>query len=123
FGHIFAPRPDVAIREMLRVLKPGGRLAFSTWPPDQMVARSFSLTARYMTPPPGVASPAAWGDPGVVRERLGSAVKDLLFERGLMLFPCLSPQHYRRTIEATAGQVVKLVAALPADPSRPQQVQ
>ena len=24
FGHIFAPRPDVAIAEMLRVLKPGG---------------------------------------------------------------------------------------------------
>jgi ubiquinone/menaquinone biosynthesis C-methylase UbiE len=24
FGHMFAPRPDVAVREMLRVLKPGG---------------------------------------------------------------------------------------------------
>src|SRR5262249_28656522 len=33
FGHIFAPRPEVAIAEMLRVLKPGGTLAFATWPP------------------------------------------------------------------------------------------
>src|SRR5437762_5497353 len=32
FGHMFAPRPEVAIREMLRVLKPGGTIAFSTWP-------------------------------------------------------------------------------------------
>ncbi len=30
FGHMFAPRPDVTIAEMLRVLKPGGTIAFST---------------------------------------------------------------------------------------------
>src|SRR5579863_10280804 len=30
FGHMFAPRPAIAVREMLRVLKPGGRVAFST---------------------------------------------------------------------------------------------
>src|SRR3989442_157483 len=28
FGHMFAPRPAVAIAEMLRVLKPGGTIAF-----------------------------------------------------------------------------------------------
>jgi len=34
FGHIFAPRPEVALGEMLRVLKPGGTIAFATWPPE-----------------------------------------------------------------------------------------
>ena len=34
FGHMFAPRPEVAIQEMLRVLRPGGTIAFSTWPPE-----------------------------------------------------------------------------------------
>ncbi|WP_429570898.1 class I SAM-dependent methyltransferase [Paraburkholderia sp. JPY419] len=37
FGHIFAPRPEVAIVEILRVLKPGGTIAFSTWPPEDFV--------------------------------------------------------------------------------------
>src|SRR4051812_12293760 len=68
FGHMFAPRPDVAVREMLRVLKPGGTIAFSTWPPELYVGRTFAMTARYMpAPPPGVAPPPLWGDPNVIR--------------------------------------------------------
>lgn len=118
FGHMFAPRPDVALGEMLRVLKPGGTIAFSTWPPDQFVGRMFAMTSRYLPPPPGVAPPPAWGDPAVVRERLGSLVRDIHFDRECMLVPTLSPQHYRKLIEATAGPVVKLVATLASEPER-----
>src|SRR5467141_3990924 len=49
-GHMFAPRPDVAVAEMLRVLKPGGTIAFSTWPPELFVGRMFALVGRYMPP-------------------------------------------------------------------------
>src|SRR5881628_248600 len=42
FGHMFAPRPEVAIGEMLRVLKPGGTIAFSTWPPELFMGRMFA---------------------------------------------------------------------------------
>ena len=41
YGHMFAPRPEVAVSEMLRVLKPGGTIAFSTWPPELFVGRTF----------------------------------------------------------------------------------
>jgi ubiquinone/menaquinone biosynthesis C-methylase UbiE len=34
FGHMFAPRPQVALSEMLRVLKVGGRLAFRAGRPS-----------------------------------------------------------------------------------------
>src|SRR5262249_33106565 len=52
FGHMFAPRPEVAIREMLRVLKRGGVIAFSTWPPEMFVGRMFALNGKYGPPPP-----------------------------------------------------------------------
>jgi SAM-dependent methyltransferase len=120
FGHIFAPRPNLAIAEMLRVLKPGGTIAFSTWPPELFVGRSFVLTARYAPPPPpGVSAPTEWGDPKNVSERLGSAVKNLVFDRKTMSVPALSPQHFRETIEQTAGPMIKMVEALStSDPAK-----
>ena len=120
FGHMFAPRPSVALAEMLRVLKPGGTIAFSTWPPELFTGRMFRLVAGYMPPPPpGVSPPPQWGDQNIVRERLGDAVRDIAFERATMHAPALSPQHFRAMTERTAGPMVKLVENLSAnDPSK-----
>jgi ubiquinone/menaquinone biosynthesis C-methylase UbiE len=73
FGHIFAPQPEVAIGEMLRVLKPGGTIAFSTWPPDLFVGRMVAMSVKYMPPPTQVVPPMPmWGDSSIVRQRLGA---------------------------------------------------
>jgi len=113
FGHMFAPRPEVAVAEMLRVLKPGGTIAFSTWPPEQFIGRAFALTASYMpAPPPGAAPPPLWGDEKIVRERLGDRVREISFERGTMLTPALSAAHSRGVIERAAGPMIQLVAML-----------
>ena len=122
FGHMFAPRPDVAIREMLRVLRPGGTIAFVTWPPELFTGRMFALTAQYAPPPPsGVSPPVQWGDPGNIRERLGTAVKDITFSRDTMLFPILSAQHYRFFMERNFGPATRLLQSLDkSDPDKGQ---
>jgi len=123
FAHMFAPRPEVAVREMLRVLQPGGIIAFSTWPPELLAGRTMAIQARYSPPPlPGVAPPILWGDPNVVRQRLGDAVEDLVFDRDHILSPALSPQHYRADRERASGPMIKMVEALSAtDPDRLRQ--
>jgi len=120
FGHMFAPRPDVATKEMLRVLKPGGTIAFATWPPELFTGRSFALMGKYAPPPPpGVSPPVQWGDPTVVRERLGAAVKDITFARDAMFFQTLSVQHYRSFMEQNFGPAKKLFEMIQAsDPAK-----
>ena len=55
----------------------------------------------------------------MVRERLGTQVKDIVFERGHMLVPALSPQHFRANVERSVGPVRKLVETLSqSDPAK-----
>jgi len=120
FAHIFAPRPEIAMKEMLRVLKRGGLIAFHTWPPELLFGRVFALVARYMPPPadPKPAPPSQWGDPTIVLQRLGSAVRDVTFDRGVQVTSALSPQHYRHMIEQSGGPIVRLLQTLKDDPAR-----
>ncbi len=118
FGHIFAPRPEMAVSEMLRVLKPGGIIAFATWPGEQLIGRQFGLIAKYIPPPQNVASPMQWGDVGIVRQRLGDRVTRVHYERGIMRIPALSPQHVRLFQEAKTGPFIRAVQALQHDPAR-----
>jgi len=119
FGHIFAPRPAVAIGEMLRVLKPGGTIAFNTWPPTAMIGRTFKLVSRYSPPPPGVRPVTEWGEEAIIRERLGQGVRDITVTKDTMIAPTLSPQHYRMQSEKSAGPLIKVVEKLAAtDPAK-----
>lgn len=119
FGHMFAPRPDVAIAEMRRVLKPGGRIAFATWPPEHFVGRMFAFVGRHSPPaPPGASPPPQWGDPAIIIERLGTRFDAPFFERGTMAFPALSLAHYREFMERSVGPMQKLVESLVGEPQK-----
>jgi len=119
FGHMFAPRPAVAVAELRRVLRPGGRVAFATWPPEHFVGRLFALIGRYGPPlPPGASAPPEWGNPAVIVERLAAGFEPPFFARGTMLFPALSLEHFREFMERSVGPMQKLVELLASDPEK-----
>lgn len=118
YGHMFAPRADVVAREMLRVLRPGGRIAFSTWPPDVGLGHMFAVAGRHNPPPPGATPPGAWGTPAFVREKLGAGVKDLVFDYGTMQFASLTVAHWRTLMEQTAGPLIRIVQMYGNDPAK-----
>lgn len=118
FGHMFAPRPERAIAEMLRVLRPGGRIAFSTWPPELVIGRLFDLVGHYLPGPPGAAAPSSWGETSNIWCWLGHAVNGIEFHRDEMTIPALSPRHYGANMEHTAAPFIKVVQTLGNQPER-----
>ena len=69
FGVMFAPRHKVAAQELVRVLKPGGRFAITSWTPDGRTGQQFRMMGEYAPPPPPFAEPPlAWGVDEHVRE-------------------------------------------------------
>ena len=45
---MFAPHPLVALKEMIRVTKPGGCIAFSTWAFELVYGKLFKAMSKYM---------------------------------------------------------------------------
>ena len=82
-GAMFAPRPTLVASEMLRVCRPGGRIAMGNWTPGGFVGRMFEIHSRYVPPPPEVPPPVLWGSELVVRERLSANVSDLRMTPGV----------------------------------------
>ncbi len=74
-GVMFVPDQQRAADEMLRVLRPGGRIALASWCPDALIGEFFRVTARHAPPPPGAASPFRWGTADGLGELLGQHVE------------------------------------------------
>jgi SAM-dependent methyltransferase len=74
FGAMFAYRPERAAAELLRVTRPGGRVAMANWTPEGFIGKMLRVHTSLVPPPSGVPSPLAWGEEDVVRGRLGGGV-------------------------------------------------
>jgi SAM-dependent methyltransferase len=79
-GAMFAPRPELVARELLRVCSPGGTIAMGNWTPEGFIGRMFKTFAKFIAPS-GMPAPVLWGDESVVRERLGHGVSALQMTR------------------------------------------
>ena len=86
FGAMFAPRPELVARELLRVVRPGGTVAMANYGPGGYLARLSGVLAAYSTiPAPTFPSPFLWGDPDEAGRRFAAAARVDLEPRTLTL--------------------------------------
>ena len=81
FGAMFAYRPERVVGELLRVTRPGGRVAMANWTPDGFAGQTLRAHAALVPPLSGVPSPLEWGVEDAVRARFGSSVTSLTCTR------------------------------------------
>jgi ubiquinone/menaquinone biosynthesis C-methylase UbiE len=81
FGAMFAYRPARAAAELLRVTRPGGRVAMANWTPEGFIGKMLRAHTAVVSPPSGVPSPLEWGREAVVRGRFGDGVTSAICTR------------------------------------------
>jgi SAM-dependent methyltransferase len=111
FGVMFAPDQERAARELLRVVRRGGKVALANWTPEGFVGRMLLTVGKHVPPPAGVASPAYWGNEARLRE-LFPDVSRLHTRRRNFLFRYESFPHFIDTFRDYYGPIHKAYAAL-----------
>jgi len=115
FGVMFAPNQAQAAAEMLRVCRPGGKIGLANWTPDGFIGRLFKIVGRYVSPPAGVQSPAAWGTQEFLQKHFGHSAGDITVTTKSYVFRYLSSEHWLDIFRNYYGPVHKAFNALSSE--------
>jgi ubiquinone/menaquinone biosynthesis C-methylase UbiE len=110
-GVMFTPDPPRAAEELIRVVRPGGRIGLANWTPEGFVGQMFTIVGQHVEPPAGVPSPLEWGTEPRLEELLGGEC-GLDITRRQHTFRFRSASDYFETFKAYYGPLVKAWAAL-----------
>lgn len=119
-GVMFAPHHQEAADELVRVVRPGGRIALLSWTPEGFIGEMFRTMKPYAPPPPPGASPAPlWGSEPHVTELLGDRVQGLRCERAHARIDAFgSGAEFRDFFKATYGPTIAVYRAIAEEPER-----
>ena len=112
FGAMFTPEHTRPAREMLRVLRAGGRIGLANWTPEGFIGQLFRIVGKYLPPPAGMKSPALWGTESHIAELFGAQARQIRAERKHFNFRCRSAAHWMQLFRDYYGPIHKAFAAL-----------
>jgi ubiquinone/menaquinone biosynthesis C-methylase UbiE len=113
YGAMFAPDQVRTAAEMLRVLRPGGRIGMANWTPEGFIGRLFKLIGAHLPPPAGLKSPALWGTEARLQELFGAQATQIRCVRKVFNFRYESAAHWVQVFRDFYGPTHKAFAALP----------
>lgn len=112
FGCMFAPNPPRVASELLRVCRPGGRIAMANWTPESFIGQLFKVIGKHVPPPAGVTSPALWGSRPRIAELFEPQAAAIVAETRNFNFRYRSADHFLEVFRGYYGPVLKAFAAL-----------
>jgi len=114
FGAMFTPDHTRPAREMLRVVRSGGRIGLSNWTPEGFIGQLFKVIGTYIPAPAGLKSPALWGTEPHIVELFGAQATDIRAARKTFNFRYRSAAHWIQIFRDFYGPTHKAFAALDA---------
>lgn len=112
FGVMFSPDQGKAAAEMLRVVRPGGRIGMANWTPDGFIGQLFKVIGAHLPPPTGLKPPAQWGTRSWLEKSFGAGVSALRAEPRHYVFRYRSPEHFLKVFRSYYGPMLKAFEAL-----------
>ena len=112
FGAMFTPDHTRPAREMLRVLRDGGRIGLANWTPEGFIGQLFKVIGAYIPAPAGLKSPALWGTEPHIVELFGAQAADIRTVRKHFNFRYRSAAHWIQIFRDFYGPTHKAFAAL-----------
>lgn len=112
FGVMFTPEHHKAAKELLRVVRSGGRIGLANWTPEGFIGDLFRTIARYLPPPAGLQSPMLWGSEPRIVELFGTEALDIRCVRRHYNFRYESAAHWIDIFRNYYGPTLKTYAAL-----------
>lgn len=76
-GVMFTADHDRAAAELVRVCRPGGRIALASWTAEGFIGRLLKTVGGHVPPPPAAQPPTRWGAQDTVADLLAGSVSDV----------------------------------------------
>lgn len=122
WGIIFEPDGETAAARVRTFLKPGGRMAVSSWgPPDRvpmlgLPMRTVMERLQVPPPPPGTPGPLSRPTPEALAGLLeGGGFSDVAVEEADLTFEWQSPEEFTTFIKEIAPPIIAMIEPHPKD--------
>jgi ubiquinone/menaquinone biosynthesis C-methylase UbiE len=115
YGVMFAPNQKLAASELMRVCRPGGRIALACWTPAGFIGETFRLFSRFLSPTPGLQPPVLWGDEAYQRELFKESAKSLTSYPRTAIFRYRSAEENVEFFRTYYGPTLRAFESLPAE--------
>jgi ubiquinone/menaquinone biosynthesis C-methylase UbiE len=119
-GVMFAPHHQAAADELVRVVRPGGRIGLISWTPDGFIGQMFATMKPYAPPPaPGAQPPPLWGSRAHVLGMFGDRVTDVDARvRAMPVTAFPTPEAFRDYFKRNYGPTIAVYRSIADDPEK-----